>query len=266
MAGESVQSLYEVAAKVNAPVVVSLQAFQSMWEQRLQQTPTLEASKASDVFMVAALSRVEPLAVEWLREQVHAALVSVSGAVPQSRWADVESDMLQRLLIDAPDRPARIREYKGTGTLKAWLRVIVVRAALKTQTPVDLSGVEEAWWEALQSTATTLEVGVLHGEFRESLAPAMLAAIDALSPKDRSLLRLHYLEDVSMEALARSYRVHAASVSRWVEGARAAFLSAVRDELARRTGVGRLAVDSLVRVLQDRFDISFRRALAGAVS
>jgi RNA polymerase sigma-70 factor (ECF subfamily) len=77
------------------------------------------------------------------------------------------------------------------------------------------------------------------------------------------LLSLHYLQGVGLEELARAWRVHRATVSRWLVAAREAFLGRTRDELVTRAGIDRLEVDSLVRALQSQLEVSLRRLLDG---
>lgn len=77
------------------------------------------------------------------------------------------------------------------------------------------------------------------------------------------MLSLHYLQGVGLEELARAWRVHRATVSRWLVAAREAFLGRTRDELVTRAGIDRLEVDSLVRALQSQLEVSLRRLLDG---
>ena len=57
---------------------------------------------------------------------------------------------------------------------------------------------------------------------------ALRDAVGQLSSRDRNLLRLHYVSGISLDAVARMYHVHRATVVRW--------LAAIRDEIEGNLG------------------------------
>jgi RNA polymerase sigma-70 factor (ECF subfamily) len=65
-------------------------------------------------------------------------------------------------------------------------------------------------------------------EFRLALSRAM----QALARRERLLLRQHYLDKMSLEAVAKAYRVHRATAARWIADARSAVLDKTKSELA----------------------------------
>jgi RNA polymerase sigma-70 factor (ECF subfamily) len=113
----------------------------------------------------------------------------------------------------------------------------------------------------LASSQKSPESGVLQEQVGETLSSAMTTAALALTAKERTLLRLHFLEGMTLDELARTYASHASTVSRWLTDAKEHFLTVVRDEIGERSGMGRLAVDSLVRTMHGKLDISLRTAL-----
>ncbi|MGQ0508425.1 MAG: sigma factor-like helix-turn-helix DNA-binding protein [Myxococcaceae bacterium] len=230
------------------------------FDQACQQRAPLEEQRAADVFLAAAIERHDPAAISWLRGAITDALRAMAGRVPQEHWADIESDLLSCLTVP----PARITAYSGKGALAGWVRIVVVREALKHSTAplirLEEQSFENAVWQDLESTAP--ELAVMRERFSGAVGLSLKTAIDQLSARERSLLRLHFLDGVTLDELARAYQVHSATVARWLASAKECFLTHTRDQLAQRAGVNRLEVDSLVRVLQDRADLSLRTALA----
>jgi len=89
-------------------------------------------------------------------------------------------------------------------------------------------------------------------------------ALAELPPHDRSLLRLHYIEGLSLDRLAVMERVHRATVARWLSDARSTVLSRVRTLLAERLKLSGHEGESLLRFVRSRLDLSLRRALDSA--
>ncbi|HZU81492.1 MAG TPA: sigma factor-like helix-turn-helix DNA-binding protein, partial [Polyangiaceae bacterium] len=98
--------------------------------------------------------------------------------------------------------------------------------------------------------------------YRDAFAPAFAAAVAGLERRDRTLLRLHLLGGVSLEQLAAVYGVHRATVVRWLAAARAQVLDATRANLIARLGVRADELESLMGLVQSRFDVSVERLFA----
>lgn len=57
-----------------------------------------------------------------------------------------------------------------------------------------------------------------------------------LAPRDRALLRLHLVERASIDDIAALYRVHRATVARWIQSAREIVESELTLSLSRVLG------------------------------
>jgi RNA polymerase sigma-70 factor (ECF subfamily) len=93
--------------------------------------------------------------------------------------------------------------------------------------------------------------------FKESFA----AAVAALSPRERTLLRQHLLDGLTVDALAPLYRVHRATAARWLAAVREKVLQATRAELAVRAGLRGEALTGLLSAIRSRLDLSLSRVL-----
>jgi len=74
-------------------------------------------------------------------------------------------------------------------------------------------------------------------------------------------LRLSCVEGVTQETLARSFKVHRLTLSRWLGKARSQLLKATRQRLAEALGASSSEVGSLMTVLESRLALSIRRLL-----
>ena len=72
-------------------------------------------------------------------------------------------------------------------------------------------------------------------------------------------LRLHFADQWSLERLAATYKVHRATVARWLSGARETLLSKMSERLGVELGLGPDEVQSLVGLLRSQLDLSLTR-------
>lgn len=179
---------------------------------------------------------------------------------------DVAKDAMQRtrerLLVDRPDRPAKLRDYAGTGDLRAWVKVIVVREAMRArrrgQRDVPLS---HELATALPDDDADPELAYQRDLYGEEFREAFAAAVETLSDRERSLLRQAILHRSTVDQIAAVYDVHRATAARWVARARQRLADATRDRLIARLGVSDSQLDSIARLVDSQIDLSVERLL-----
>jgi RNA polymerase sigma-70 factor (ECF subfamily) len=106
------------------------------------------------------------------------------------------------------------------------------------------------------------ELEVLRVQHREAFAAALQDALAALEPRQRTLLRLYFLEKVTYQALGRVYQVHETTAMRWVEQAKSAVVGEVQRALRKRLNLSESEFDSLAQLMQSQLDISIGRLLS----
>jgi RNA polymerase sigma-70 factor (ECF subfamily) len=176
-------------------------------------------------------------------------------------FADDLRQLLRVRLLVAEDRDEpRIAEYAGSGPLGGFVRVAAVRLALNVKaaerrTPEDLGRVVE-------SAGADPELEYLRARYGGHLATALAKAVDALSDRDRALLRMHHARAMTVDELGRLFGVHRATAARWVARARQDLLAAVAKELSAILGIDGAEAASLIRLVDSRLDLSLRGLLA----
>jgi RNA polymerase sigma-70 factor, ECF subfamily len=173
-------------------------------------------------------------------------------------------DLLQDLVADlvAPRATAapRIAGYAGRSSLTSWIRVVAVRMMVERRRKrgevlTDDDFAEEAA-VALGPEAALLQRTYVH-EFRKAFA----SAVSELTAADRAMLRQHYLDGVSLDALARLYSQHRSTIARKLAASREFIFEQVRVCLLRDLKVGGDTVNSILRLVQNDMDISLVRYL-----
>jgi len=166
---------------------------------------------------------------------------------------EVHQLTLMRLL--SPPKP-RLASYSGLGPLGAWLRATAVRVAIDLRRGAGRERPEENL-EALIHVSPGRRDNAVRGLTATQVSEAIRKALDSLSARDRTLLRLHYFEGTTLEALARMYTVHRATVARWLSEAREVVLAQTRLSLSSRAGGDEL--EEALGSIQSDLDVSFRQ-------
>jgi RNA polymerase sigma-70 factor (ECF subfamily) len=175
---------------------------------------------------------------------------------------EVRGQIRRILFVSEPGRPAALREYSGRGDLRSYLRVIatreLVRAIHRGQREVGVG--DDALFDLLSTTADP-ELGYLREHYRADVDVAMRAALATLADQPRALLRYSVVDGWSVDRIGALYGVHRATAARRIAAARAELGAAIRAQLAARLAIAVDEVDSIVRLVQSRVDVSLERLL-----
>jgi RNA polymerase sigma-70 factor, ECF subfamily len=211
------------------------------------------ACLAGDVTALRTFQRVLMPVIE--RHLVRAGLCK-----PEAR-EDLAQVLVTWLL--AGPRP-RLARYRGQGPLLAWLKVVASRRALR------LAARQRPWPARLdEKTAMRLaangpdpEMGAARGALRTDFQRALDVSVTALSDHARSILRMHYVERLTLDDIAAHHGVHRATVARWLAGIRATILAQVRERLSRAARPSSSDFRSLAAAVGEDLHLSLDRLLA----
>ncbi len=261
------------AASVWPGVLLKADRFCATFD-RLSETSGGEALglHGSDLYLSLASLDGDPTAQASLR----ALVTEQSARLSHFHLSPTDIDELRQrtmttlLVGDLP----KLSHYGGRGPLAGWLHVLMTRdvidqlRATQREVPVD-----DDVLLGLPDEGLDVDLEALKSRYKGQFSDAFRTALSRLTPRQRNMLRQHYLDDLSLEELGDVYRVHRATAARWLADARELVLSSTRDEISKATGIPRLEVDSLMRIVQSRLDMSAglfltaeRRNTTGAAS
>lgn len=219
------------------------------------------APTAPDVALALALAAGDPTALAIFEREVVPDLRGALARLDDS--GDAADEALQRtrekLLVGGPGA-ARIAEYRGRGRLAAWVQVIAIREALllrranRRDAPAPAHVLDD---RVLAAVTADPALALAKATHRAALADVFRAALAALEPRDRALLRLAFANGAGTEQLAALYRVHRVTMYRWLADARARLLDHVRVGVAERIGISASEVDSLILAIASSLDIGW---------
>ncbi|MBX7080237.1 MAG: sigma-70 family RNA polymerase sigma factor [Nannocystaceae bacterium] len=247
-------------------VVLGEHAFVHHVGARLEQASVaaLDELRTDDLFLACGCVHGDVAALQ------HFDRFALAPAVAAHVDADMGRDELQqqlrvRLLVRQHDAPARIEQYGGRGSLRAWTRIAVLRAIkderrARSRRPHALELADGLLDDAAVAADPELEqVRARHGAaFRAAFA----AAVAQLDAEARRLLRQHHLHGLTLDTLAAIYGIHRVTAARRLARAREALLEATRVELLRRLQLDASELAHAVAAMMSRLELSVERLLA----
>ncbi|HUJ59861.1 MAG TPA: sigma factor-like helix-turn-helix DNA-binding protein [Kofleriaceae bacterium] len=227
------------------------------------ETP-LDRLPTGDLYLACACADGNPAALArfdavYLREVDIAAAKARAAPGIRDEARQVVRDLL---LVARGDRPAAIASYLGRGDLRGWIRVTAVREVLRLckSGPREVAVEDDALLDAL-SPASDPALELVKQQSRAEFERAFRAAVAALDVRDRRLLRHQILDGLGVDEIAALFKVHRTTASRWLSAARDQLLAGTRTRLAQQLAISPREVDSLIRLIQSRLDVSLETVL-----
>jgi RNA polymerase sigma-70 factor (ECF subfamily) len=225
----------------------------------------LERLHLGDLYLACACADGLPLAHAAFEARV---LPEVDSAVarmklPPSTVDEVRQLVRQKMLAPGPDTPPKLAAYPGTGPLSAWVRAAALWLALDLQrqrSSHDSSG-EDSTLSVLVDPGDDPELAYLKTTYRAEFNTAFAQALTFLAPRERNILRLKYLDGLSIDQLGALYGIHRATAARWVVGAQQALLEQTRRLLTERLRLTGSQLDSVLRLISSQLDVNLSRLL-----
>jgi RNA polymerase sigma-70 factor (ECF subfamily) len=226
----------------------------------------LRTLRVADLYLAFASASGDEQAVAELARSVGALATDLRPKfthLPET-WDDITQRFLRAMVVPSEERPPKILDYAGTGDLRAWLRVALSRFLLNVasregrERPEDLP-----FFEALSDGSTSAEADYLRAACGAELRASLEVSAQALTARERALLRFAYADGKTVQEIGAVYGVHGATASRWVQKARERLATLVHDDLTQRLKLSNSEATSLLRGALSQFDLTLDRLLAG---
>ncbi len=220
----------------------------------------IEALRPADFYLACACAAGDARAIKALMAQSQPDLKRALARIdPSPAFAD---DALQALyvalFVKAGAKGAGIADYRGQGSLRSFLRAAVVRLGLRLRTTA------RGQQAALEEAGPGLPGGdtdYIRRRYGRDFEAALALELAALPQKTRSLLRLHYVDGLSIDQLARVYHVSRATAARRLADHRAELEQATRSRLLRLLKITEEELQSLMGLVRSQLHLSLERVL-----
>jgi RNA polymerase sigma-70 factor (ECF subfamily) len=219
----------------------------------------LATCRTADIALAIAACRGDLEAVAEIKRVIdrEVDLTAQKTSATPEQASDVKGE-LGRILFGGA-----LQDFAGRAMLKSYISVIATRELVKTvQRARRESPVAEDQLFAMLSNLDDPELEFLRGRYRESVTIGLRAALGKLVDRDRALLRYQLVDGWNVDRVGALYGVHRATAARWIAGARETLGQLLRDEIAHSLSIPIAEVDSIVRLVQSRIDVSLARLIS----
>jgi RNA polymerase sigma-70 factor (ECF subfamily) len=223
--------------------------------ERLAARPELSGSRrAGDLYLAIGCELGDPRALAALEARVLPDVrASLRRVVEGEALVDeLLQEVRVRALVGAAGSPPRIAGYAGGGSLAGWLKVMARRILIDRRREVARLG--EADLDEHEAANLAPDRALLDAEWGPRLRAALRAALLAQTARDRTLLRLHYVDGLPLGRIGAMYGRDKATISRWLSAARERLLASMIE--AAGSGHGHDAFVSLCRQIVSRLEVS----------
>jgi RNA polymerase sigma-70 factor (ECF subfamily) len=264
--GDSMQALYEQGQRQWPGVSLTRERFTDHVMRVVGSNAELDGLHGDGLYLAAACVAGDEAAIMAFR-QAHAD--DVTAVVHRMGLAEHKDEITQSLLrqLFAPDtdREPFIANYAGRGALGSWLRVVAVREAYRIVRELRKRGKREVLSDHLLAERAVddrdPELNHLKGKYKRAFREAFQAAFEALSRRDRQLLRYCYLDGLNLDQVATIYNVSRATAGRWRLTAQQAILDQTRARMEESLRMDKSEFESIMRVVRSELDLSIMRLL-----
>ena len=221
---------------------------------------------AADLYLAAAALLGDEVAVAKLR-RIHRPVLAgyLRTMNPSTAFLDeVEQRLWDMALVGTKPKLA---SYSGQGALAGWVGIAAHRIALMMHRheAIEERAVDAAAAEAdLDAVAADPELAFIKGTLREKFGRALGSALTSLEDRERMIYRMHILDGLTVEAVAKVYGVSHSTVSRWLAKAREEVIRETKRLLRADAQLSPAEFDSLAGLVVSQLDLSVSRLLRTA--
>ncbi|MDX2090059.1 MAG: sigma-70 family RNA polymerase sigma factor [Kofleriaceae bacterium] len=213
-----------------------------------------------DLYLACGCAAGDPAALAGFETEIITRLPAMLTRHDATIVGEARSILYERLFTGTAPR---ITTYNGTVELKNWVCVVANRIAMDLGRRAGAATRRAA--DALDTVAETTDdpqLTFLKATYRAELAEAFREAAETLSPEQRNLLRFHVVDRLTSDEVGAVYRVHRATAARWIERARDTLIARTRRRLLARLRVDAAELESILRIVRSRLDVSLNELLA----
>jgi RNA polymerase sigma-70 factor, ECF subfamily len=211
-----------------------------------------------DVAWATALAAGDRVALERYERELAPAIAAQARkrGCTDDEVGELQQILRARLFVGDGDGPA-IARYEGRSPLRAWILVAAMREAVRMRQRAAREPATD--FESLLEIADrddAVKPAMDKERYRAAFRGAFRTAITELAPRERTILRMHLLDGLTIDEVGAAHGVHRATAARWLEQAREAVSRNVRRDLMKQLGVDPFETDDLLRWVQSRIDVS----------
>jgi RNA polymerase sigma-70 factor (ECF subfamily) len=257
------QARFTEAAAALPSVALPWERFLSRVAGRLDaDADTVDALHVDDLYLACACAEGDPEAMRVLDERVLQAVPLMVARIDASpAFGDEVRQAVRTKLLVGAEGAGAIAGYGGRGALRSWVQVAAIRIALNLRRGVrPQAELGDAEADRILATPDP-ELAFIKHRAKEDFRLAFQAALAQLPSVDRHMLRLHYLDRLSLGQLGALEGVDKSTMSRRIAAVRQTLLDETHRVLRERLRLDESELDSLMGAIASQLDVSIESFL-----
>jgi RNA polymerase sigma-70 factor (ECF subfamily) len=176
---------------------------------------------------------------------------------------EVRQQLRIRLLIGSPPR---IGQYRGCGPLGAWVRMAAIRVGLSFVEGAKrhASAPELSLLAALVDDDASPEAMIARHRHAKAFQAALESSVATLESRDRTVLRMYFVDELNIDAIGRVFRVHRATIARRLQAIRQRVLETWLQAMKLDLSFTMSEIESLMLVVRQDLELSLRHLQRGS--
>ncbi len=260
------EALYELGRRTWPAIALTPDAFFAHLTRVVETGTPVSQLHGDGLYLAAACCAGDELAIATFRNHFAADVTAVVHRMGLYEHNDeIVQSLFRQLFAPDTDREPFIANYAGRGALGSWLRVVAVREAYRIVRMLRKQGQREVLGDHMLADravdARDPELDHLKGKYQAAFRDAFQAAFEALSRRDRQVLRYCYLDGLNLDQVALIYNISRATAGRWRLTAQQNVLEGTRTRMAATLRVDSAEFESIMRVVRSELDLSIMRLL-----
>jgi RNA polymerase sigma-70 factor (ECF subfamily) len=234
--------------------------------------PEAIARFPGDLYIATACLTGDAAAIERFERELFVGARSAIQAIDANHaFVDEAMQRLRTGLLVGDGGTPRLALYAGRGPLRSWLGVAAARTALmirrSQQRQREVSPDDDhEWAEAIVTISTNNpELDLLKRQYAHAFGVAFRDAIAALETRLRVVLRMSFVDGVSIDEIGAVYTVHRATAARWIQRACEQLFEKTRDLLTERLALTPTELDRMTALVRSQLDVSISQLLPHSV-
>lgn len=228
--------LIDAAIAGAAGIQVERQAFKA----HLIQAKAASDANVPDLLIAFASLRGDRAASKELEQRLYAVSRGVLARYGDQSFAEEVLQEVREKLLVGPG--AKLRGYSGRGALVQFLKTVVTTSAIDRSRQekarnTDDPGEDDERLEKLASSERSADSQLFSARSKSQFSRAFKEALAALTAQERTLLRMKFVDGVSIEEIGRAFQVHRTTAMRWIEKLQTELLHSTRERLKAQLNV-----------------------------
>jgi len=223
---------------------------------------TLTSVQAGDVYLCCACAHGDAAALRLFEGRFFAPIDRTLAGMRLSAddLDEIRQQVRAKLFLRQGDELPKIAGYAGRGDLATLVKVVAFRTArnfVRTQRRRQEVGEEQLMLAVDEHDGP--ELAALKERLRSGFRSAIASAVSSLSVRQRTILRLHFVDGLTIDDVGALYHVHRATAARWLAAAKEALMQTSIARMQQQLGLSEEALASAQRLMRSQIDLSISR-------